>query len=254
MASRFHAGAIPAVRLTAVSARDLAKARTLASQVAPAAVAVPLEELPAYADIIIECATHEAFPEIARVALTAGKVLIPVSVGALAAHPEIIDLAAKHRGLIKIASGALPGLDALRSAAEGAIKAVRLENRTRPELLADEPAVLGQGLDLTKPLAAPIRVFAGSARAAAAAFPRHLNIAVTLSLAGIGLDRTTVEVWADTTVRGPVITVEVEAEDVTLRMTSRNIPSPGNPRTSRIVALSILAAVRGLISPLQIGS
>src|SRR5579871_892216 len=87
----------------------------------------------------------------------------------------------------------------------------------------------------------------------AAAFPRHFNVAVTLSLGGIGLERTTVEVWVDPDVPGAIHQVEVDAEDIGLTMISRNRPS-ANPRTSRIVVPSVLAALRALIAPLQVGS
>ena len=66
-------------------------------------------------------------------------------------------------------------------------------------------------------------------------------------------DRTRVEVWVDPDIGGAIHNVEVDAEDIALSMISRNRPS-ANPRTSRIVAPSILAALRGLISPVIVGS
>ena len=46
-------------------------------------------------------------------------------------------------------------------------------------------------------LTAPLKVFEGSAREAIAGFPANVNVAVALSLAGVGPDRTRVEIWAD---------------------------------------------------------
>jgi aspartate dehydrogenase len=254
LARRLSEGAIPEVGLVAVSARDLDKARQAARNYDPAPRVVALPDLARLCDVVIECATAEAFPEIARAVLGAGKLLIAVSVGGLPNCPELLDLAREHGGRVRVASGALPGLDILRSAAEGPINAVHLRSRIKPGSMAHEQYVRDRGFDFdTAPPSAPVKVFEGTAAEAAAAFPRHFNVAVTLSLGGIGLDRTTVEVWVDPDVPGAIHQVEIDAEDINLTLISRNRPS-ANPRTSRIVAPSILAALRSLVAPIQVGS
>jgi aspartate dehydrogenase len=254
LARRLSAGAIPAARLAAISARDLDKARRNSAGLEPRPLVLPVAELPAHADVIVECATGDALPEIARAALAAGKVLVPVSVSGLAAHPEVLDWAGVHGGRIKVATGALPGLDAIRAAAEGEIRSLKLTSRIRPDSLVREAYVRERGFDFTQPISEPVQVFAGTAREAALAFPKHFNVAVTLSLAGIGLDRTEVLVVADPDVAGAVHHVEVDAADIQLSLTSRNRPSATNPRTSRAVAPSIMAALRALVAPVQVGS
>ena len=84
--------------------------------------------------------------------------------------------------------------------------------------------------------------------------PRHFNVAAALSLAGIGFDRTQVEVWAEAGIAGAIHRVEVDAADIQLDLTSRNRPSDGNPRTSRAVAPSVMAALRALTGPIKVGS
>ena len=214
---------------------------------------VPVAELPAHADLVVECATAAALPEIARAALDAGKILVPVSVGGFAAHPEILGWV-ERGGRVRVATGALPGLDAIRTAAEDEIRSVRLISRIRPESLVHEDHVRRLGFDFKNPPAEAQKVFEGTAREAALAFPRHFNVAVTVSLAGIGLDRTLVTMYADPAVAGTVHLIEVDAENFQLRLESRNRPSATNPRTSRAVAPSVLAALRALISPVQVGS
>jgi aspartate dehydrogenase len=254
LARRLCAGAIPEMRLSAISARDLDRARANSAGLQPRPLVVPVAELPEHAEVIVECATGDALPEIARVTLAARKLLVPVSVGGLAAHPEVLEWAGAHRGRIRVATGALPGLDAIRAAAEGEIRSVRLTSRIRPDSLVREAYVRARGFDFTKPIEAPVQVFEGTAREAALAFPKHFNVAITLSLAGIGLDRTEVVVLADPGVPGAVHNVEVDAADIQLSLTSRNRPSATNPRTSRAVAPSILAALRALVAPVQVGS
>lgn len=253
LARRLSAGAIPQARLTAIAARDPAKARAGSAGLEPRPLVVPVAELPAHADVIVECATAAALPEIARAALRAGKVLVPVSVGGLAAHPEILDWV-EDGGLIRVATGALPGLDAIRTAAEGQIRSVRLTSRIRPQSLAREAYLRERGFDLSRSASEPVQVFEGTAREAALAFPRHFNVAVTVSLAGIGLERTEVVMLADPQIAGTIHLIEVDGEHIQLRLESRNRPSATNPRTSRAVAPSILAALRALVAPVQVGS
>jgi len=168
--------------------------------------------------------------------------------------PEMMELARAHGGRVRIASGAMPGLDIIRCAAEGGISRVHLRSRIKPDSMAHERYVLDRGHDFAaQPPQGPVKVFEGSAGEAAAAFPRHFNVAVSLSLAGIGFERTSVEIWVDPTIGGAIHHVEVEGEDIALTLESRNRPSP-NPRTSRIVAPSIIAAIRALVAPVTVGS
>jgi aspartate dehydrogenase len=253
VARRLTAGAIPGVELTAVTARDLDKARTNAAKLNPAPQVVPLSELTRHADVICECATAEACPDIVRMALAAGRTVLVVSAAGLLALPEVEDLARQSGGRLRIASGALPGLDSLRCAREGTIKSVKLTSRLRPNSLAHEDYVLERGFDfVNQPPTEPVCVFRGIAREAAKAFPRHFNVAVALSIAGVGFDRTEIEVWADADIPGAIHKVDVIADDIELSMTSRNRPS-ANPRTSRIVAPSIMAALRAMVAPVVSG-
>lgn len=254
LAPELAAGRIEGVTLVAVSARDLEKAAKAVAEISPAINVVPLKELAAMCDIVVECATGAALPEIVRAVLPAGKELICISAGGFLAIPEIEDLARKYGAKVQIASGTLPGLDILRSAAEGTIRKVHLTTRTFPRALANEPYLLEQGLDFREaPPKEPVKVFEGNAREAAKHFPRHLNVAVSLSLAGIGFDRTTIELWVDPSLSGAIQVLEIESDEVGLTLSSRNIPSD-NPKTSRIVPLSILAALRSRVAPVRVGS
>jgi aspartate dehydrogenase len=254
LARRLCAGAIPEARLVAVSARDLARAGANAASLQPRPRVVPLAQLPALVDVVVECATADSFPEIARATLGAGRLLVAVSAGGVPNCPEMAELARAHGGRVRIASGALPGLDILRCAREGTIRSVHLRSQIKPGSMAHERYVLDRGFDFANaPPAKAVKVFEGSAGEAAAAFPRHFNVAIALSLGGIGFDRTTVEIWVDPDIGGAIHTVEVDAEDIGLTMQSRNRPS-ANPRTSRIVSPSILAALRSLVAPVQVGS
>ena len=73
------------------------------------------------------------------------------------------------------------------------------------------------------------------------------------ALAGVGPDRTRLEIWADPTIERNTHTIEIEADSARFRMTIENVPSE-NPRTGRITALSAIACLRGLVAPLRVGS
>lgn len=255
LARRLDEGALPEAELAAIAARDLGKAYEAAAALATARPRiVPVAELPEHADIVVECATADAFPEIARAVLGRGRLLLALSAGGVPAFPDMLDFARRHGGKIRIASGALPGLDSIRCAAEGTIRSVKLTSRIKPSTFVGEPYFAARGIDFTTPPALAVKVFEGHAGEAAAAFPRHFNVAISLALAGIGFERTRVEVWADPTIPGAIHTVELEADEVVLSMTSRNRPSEANPKTSRIIAPSVLAALRSMVTTLHVGS
>ena len=88
-------------------------------------------------------------------------------------------------------------------------------------------------------------MFRGSPREAAVGFPANLNVAVSVSLAGIGPDRTTLEIWADPALERNIHRVEVDSDSASFSMEIQNIPS-ANPKTGRITAQSVIAALRKL--------
>jgi aspartate dehydrogenase len=246
---------IPAIRLTAISARDLDKARRASAVLEPAPQVVTVAELPAHADVVVECAPAAAFREIAEPTLMAGKTLVSVSPSALATHSDLIDLAQAHGSRIQVATGALPGLDTVRSAVEGGINSVKLVARFRPDRLVRSDYVLAHGFDFLTPPEEPVLIFSGTARQATTTFTRHLNVAAALALAGLGLDETLVELWVDPDVIGSAMRIELDSDVIMLDLVAWNRPS-GGPKggTSRIVAPSVLAALRAMVSPIKVGS
>jgi aspartate dehydrogenase len=213
---------------------------------------VPLEELPQHADIAVECAPAAVMEDICRPMLVAGKRVLVLSVGALLPRPHLVELARAHQGQIIVPTGALLGLDAVSAAAEGEIRAVTMVTRKPPRGLAGAPYLVAHDISV-EGLTEAKRVFHGTARDAAAGFPANLNVVAALSLAGIGPDRTTIEIWADPAVTRNCHTIQVEADSASFTMTIENIPSE-NPKTGRITALSALAALRKLGAPLRVGT
>ena len=161
---------------------------------------------------------------------------------------------AKRSGArIIVPTGALLGLDAVRAAAEGEIRSVTMVTRKPPAALAGAPYLEAHGIDLAG-LSAPRKVFEGSARDGARGFPTNVNVAAALSLAGIGPDRTRLEIWADPQVTRNTHRIVIEADAARFEMQIENVPTDENRRTGKITALSVLAALRRLTAPLVVGS
>jgi len=253
VARRVLAGGIPGIQLVAVSARDHDKARaTLKAMNAGAVPIVGLADLADTADLVIECAPAALMDEIAQPVLRAGKKLLVLSAGALLPRPELLELAKKHGGQIIVPTGALLGLDAVCAAAEGQIHSVQMTTRKPPNGLSGAPYLLENRIQVDD-VREPLRVFSGSARDAAKGFPANVNVAVALSLAGIGPDRTRIDIWADPTVTRNTHRIQVDSDSARIDMTIENIPSE-NPKTGRITALSVIAALRKFHAPLRVGT
>ena len=244
---------IDGLALTAVSARDRARARRRVEGFKTAVSVVALEELADAADIVVECAPAAVFPRVAEPALRAGRILVPVSVGALLSHHHLIDLAEECGARIVVPSGALLGLDAVRAAAEGRIDSITMITRKPPSALAGAPYLEDRGIRLDG-LDRPLKLFEGSAGEGARGFPANVNVAAALSLAGIGPERTRLEIWADPGVERNTHRIVVEADSGRFEMTIENVPTPENPRTGRLAALSVIATLRGLVSHMRVGT
>jgi aspartate dehydrogenase len=244
---------VPGLRLVAVAARDQAKAAAnLAGFRAPPRL-LPLADL-AEADIVVEAAPAAVFETVAEAAIAAGRIFVPSSVGALLPRMHLVDRAAATGARIIVPTGALLGLDAVRAAAEGEVTSVTIETRKPPRGLVGAPHLEAHGIDVLAVTDTPLLVFKGNAFDAAQGFPANVNVAAALALAGIGPERTMIEIWADPGVTRNTHTIRVEAAAARLTMTIENVPSDENPRTGRITPLSILACLRGLTSTLKVGS
>jgi aspartate dehydrogenase len=243
---------IDGLELAAVAARDTGKAEAKLARSGQRVPVVAIADLEPLADIVVECAPANLLPEIAEPFLRRGKTVVVLSCGALLANDHLLALARSHEGQIIVPTGALIGLDAVTAAAEGEISSVRMITRKPPRGLEGAPYIKEHDIDLSR-ITEPTKIFSGTPREAAVGFPANLNVAVALSLAGIGPDRTQLELWADPSLDRNVHRIEVEADSASFSMEIANVPSE-NPRTGRITALSVVACLRKLHAPLRIGT
>lgn len=252
VARRLIDGAVPGLVLTAVAVRDADKARRVLPQVGDMIALRTATALADDCDIVVECLPPTLFREVALAAIDKGRIFMPLSVAQLLENPDLIERAKAKGARIIVPTGALLGLDAVRAAAEGTIHSATMVTRKPPAGLEGAPYLRDHNISVAG-LKEPKKVFDGTAREGARGFPTNVNVAAALSLAGIGPDKTKLEIWADPTVTRNTHTITVDADAMRFTMTIENVPSE-NPRTGKSVAPSTIAALRGLVSELKVGS
>jgi aspartate dehydrogenase len=251
VAKRLVAG-VPGLTLAAVAVRDVDKAQRALPQVGDSISVCKMTELANTCNVVVECLPPALFRDIAVSAIDRGRIFIPLSVAQLLENGDLIERARQKGARIVVPTGALIGLDAVRAAAEGTIHAVKMVTRKPPAGLEGAPYLRDHGISV-RGLKEPLKVFEGSARDGARGFPANVNVAAALSLAGIGPDRTQLEIWADPNVTRNTHTISVDADTARFTMTIENVPSE-NPRTGKSVAPSTVAALRALVSELKVGT
>lgn len=240
------AGSIGDWVIAALAREGLGPAAVIVRGTAPAGVQAvrSVAALPEGVTHLVDCAGHAGLAAHGPEALAAGIDVITLSLGALADEGLARDLAqaaAAGGARLHLASGAIGALDALRAGAAGGLDAVCYTGRKPPMGWAGSPAEAV--LDLTA-LTAPAIHFEGSARQAALAYPKNANVAAAVALAGLGFDGTQARLVADPGAPGNIHEVEAEGAFGSFRFEITGAALPGNPRSSALAAMSVLAEVR----------
>ncbi|MCL7415493.1 MAG: aspartate dehydrogenase [ANME-2 cluster archaeon] len=215
-----------------------------------------ISEMVTNVDLVVESASAVAVHQAAIPALENGCDVMIMSVGALVDRhllDNLIDLAREHDSRIYLPSGAVAGIDGIKSAAVAPIRSVTLTTTKPPRGLAGAPYVVTNNIDLDS-FDQPQIIFEGTAIEAVKAFPANVNVAACISLAGIGVDRTRVKIMVDPGSDRNRHEIEVIGDFGTFTTSVENIPFPENPRTSYLAALSAVATLKKIASPLQIGT
>ncbi|MFO8077728.1 MAG: aspartate dehydrogenase [Thermoplasmatota archaeon] len=224
---------------------DLEKSaeKTLEKKVKKATI-TSFEEMIDKADVIFEAASQNAVEEYAIKVLKHKKDLIIMSIGSLfddAFREKLASVAKKQGCKIYLPSGAVCGIDGILSASIDVIDKVTLVTTKSPKSL---------GKEFKKRTV----VFKGNARDAVKAFPKNINVAANLSIAGIGFDDTLVEIVADPVAIRNSHKILAHGKFGRLRAEVENMPNPNNPGSSYLASLSAIATLKRIINPIQIGA
>jgi aspartate dehydrogenase len=199
-------------------------------------------------DIVVEVAGHEAVRTYGERVLSTARDLMLLSIGALAEESLFIRLreqAQVSRKRILLPSGAIAGLDAIAAAARGGLDEVSHTVRKPPGAFTAEQ-IAGRPTD------SPLVLYEGSAQDGVKRFPENVNVAAAVSIAGVGFARTRLRVVADPAVQFNTHEVEARGYFGRLHLRMENVPT-ANPKTGRIVALSVIKAIGSLTAPVVIG-
>jgi len=251
---RAIAGGVVQATLIGISDVDYAKAESLARSLKRSVPVMALADLIQASDLVVEAASRAAAPAIIRQALERSRDVMVMSVGGLLeCAADLVALAARQGRKLYVPTGAIAGLDAIKGAMVGRVSKVTLTTRKHPRALEGAPYVVQKGIDL-QGLKMPTIIFSGSAEEAVPAFPANVNVAAALSLAGVGADKTEVRILADPGCDKNIHEIEAEGEFGKLFVRMENVPSPTNPKTSYMAALSAIALLRRITASLVVGT
>lgn len=240
--------------LLAVCDIDSEKAKKLAEALDGKTAAMPLESLIEKVDFVIEAASAKISFDVAAKTLKGGKDIMIMSTGGLLkGYKKLFELAEKKKAKIYLPSGAICGIDGLKAAKAANIKRVTLRTIKPPEGLRDAPYVVKNKINLGN-LRSDKVIFRGTAAEAIRGFPANINVAATLSICGIGPEKTRVEIVASAHTKRNIHEVAIEGEFGKLVARTENVPSPDNPKTSYLAVLSAIAALNGILGQIRVGT
>ncbi|OED37380.1 hypothetical protein AB834_01805 [PVC group bacterium (ex Bugula neritina AB1)] len=203
-------------------------------------------------DFVIEVATGDVVPDILYHVTKMGKKLMVLSVGGLLKVPDISKLIQESDSNLYVPSGAIAGLDGFAALKHADIRQVTLTTRKPPKGLKGAPFLQKKSINLDL-IQEETCVFEGTAFEAVEAFPKNANVAATISLAGIGPDKTKVCILTDPKWTCNSHEIEVISDAGRMVMFTENHPDPDNPKTSYIVTLSALALLEKFFEGIKIG-
>lgn len=192
--------------------------------------------------LVVECAGYSAVRDAVPRLLAAGIPVVIISIGALA-DPELrhrLEQASTDSGQLSLASGAIGGLDVLRSARLAGLDQVAYRGVKPPGAWVGTPAE--EAVDLAT-IAKPAVIFEGNAWQASKLYPKNANVTAAVALAGVGFERTAVTLVADPGATGNLHEVKAQGAFGCFRLELENRPLPDNPKTSWLAALSVERAV-----------
>jgi len=205
--------------------------------------------------LVVEAASQDAARYYAPLALSAGVDILIMSVGVFQDEQfqtDVFRLAKRKGAKILIPSGAIGGVDALSAASLEAMDEVTLTTTKPPSAFGPSPYLESKGI-VPSELRVRTEIFYGSAREAVKHFPQNINVAATISMAGIGFDKTMIRIVCDPQVKTNEHNLRAKGKFGELDVVTRNLPSPRNPKTSYLAALSAISAIRKIAGNTWVG-
>ncbi|MFA6320833.1 MAG: aspartate dehydrogenase [Candidatus Omnitrophota bacterium] len=241
------------VELIAICDADLSKAAALKKSLKAGPEILGQAELVGKCNLIIEAASAKVSGDILRECVGLGKDCMMMSVGGIVGRESLLKDASDKGVRVYIPSGALCGVDGLKSASAGKVNSVSLTTRKPPKGLDGAPYIKEKKIDLSGITGETI-VFEGSAEDAIKGFPQNVNVSAVLSLAGLGAKRTLVRIVTSPHYTRNIHEVEIEGDCGKIFTRTENVPSKANPKTSELAVLSAIATLSGITNSVRVGT
>jgi len=234
---------------------DIEKTYNLANRFNNQKLAVlNLDDLINKVDLVIEATKMEVAFEIAKKTLSASRDIMIMSVGGIIErYRELAALAEAKHARIFIPSGAICGIDGLKASACAKINKVTLTTKKPPKAFLGIPYLLKRNIRLDS-INEDTLLFEGDAFSAIKAFPQNVNVAATLSIAGIGPEKTIVRIVASPSITENIHEIEIESDAGRIFTRTQNLIHPDNPKTSFLAVLSAIATLKQILEPIKIGN
>lgn len=203
-------------------------------------------------DYVIEVAGQAAVKEHAKKVLENGWTIGLISVGTLADSEfftELQETAERNGAHLHLLAGAIAGIDGIAAAKEGGLEKVTYKGCKSPNSWRGSYAEQLVDLDNVSEITVFYR---GTAREAALKFPANANVAATIAIAGVGMDKTMVELIVDPNINKNKHTIVAEGRFGEMIIELVGVPLASNPKTSTLAALSVIRACRNSVEAIQI--
>jgi aspartate dehydrogenase len=239
--------------LVAICDQDAERANAFVANLGSRPPVVSLDELLDRADLVVEAASQAALLTIVPQTLARRRDLLVLSVGGLLGHDDWFRTAAATGCRIFVPSGAIAGLDGIKSASMGRIDSAVLTSRKPAAALHGTKFVTENNIAVDQ-IREETVIFDGTAEEAAHAFPTTSNVAASLRLAVDASVPVRVRVMAVPGGTHNIHEIRVKGEFGDLSVDVKNVPSRDNPRTSQLSAYSAIATLANLTRALRVGT
>lgn len=241
------------INLFAICDIDENKAAILNSSLNKKVAVLKLDEIIKGAGLIIEAASVKISGQVAEKCVKDKTDCMIMSVGGLIGKEKLLKLAEDRNVKIFMPSGAICGIDGLKSAASGRIDSVTLTTKKPIKGLQGAPYLKEKNIDLANVKEETV-IFDGSASDAVKGFPQNVNVSATLSLAGIGSVKTRVRIMTSPAYTKNIHEIEIEGDFGRITTITENMPSGSNPKTSALAFLSAITTLKNITENVRIGT
>lgn len=241
------------IELVALYDIDKQKSAGLSKLIKKDIAADSSDELYDKSDFIVEAASAGVSREVVKKVIEKEKSVLVMSVGGLIESEDLIEEAKKKNIKLFFPSGAICGIDGLKSAGASKIESVTLTTKKPPRGLTGAPYLKEKNIDVNS-IKSETVVFSGSALGAVAGFPKNVNVASILSLAGIGAKKTKVKIVTSPEFKKNTHEIEIIGDFGKMMTRTENVPSEKNPKTSKLAALSAIATLKAAVESVRFGT